>query len=120
MKAEFDAFFLDGISKYSPALQTYIPTILALLSTEVLWSDMHQELANTSRLVLYSFAESVMEYDNIRKLDSTLLGLTTQYVTIDTSFFTLFRDKCRAGEYYVCDRSYLALVIRIVGIICPK
>ncbi|KAF8172431.1 hypothetical protein BJ912DRAFT_101789 [Pholiota molesta] len=113
MKAEFDAFFLDCISKYPPTLQTYIPTVLALQA-------MNGGLGDIIRLLLCGFTESIMECNNIFKLDSTLLNLASRNFIIDTAFSTLFQDECRAREYYVCDRSYLALANRIVGIIFPK
>jgi hypothetical protein len=114
MKAEFDAFIMDCISKYPPALQTYIPTILAL-------QPFDRESGDIIRLLLCGFIESVTESDNICKLDSTLLNLTdTNNFIIDAAFSTLFQDECRAGEYYVCDRSYLALANQMIGIIFPK
>jgi hypothetical protein len=112
MKAEFDAFFLDCLSKYPPALQTYISTILAI-------PTLYGGAGDIIRLLFCGFIESVTESDNICKLDSTLLKLATHYY-MDAAFSTLFQDKCRAGEYYVCDRSYLALTNRIIGLILPK
>ncbi|KAF8194577.1 hypothetical protein BJ912DRAFT_1141437 [Pholiota molesta] len=115
MEAEFDAFFLDCLSKYPPALQTYMPTVLALP-----FNDRLGGLGDVIRLLLCGFTQSVTECDNICKLDSMLLNLATHEFTMDTAFSTLFQDECRAGEYYVCDRSYLALANRIIGVILPQ
>ncbi|KAF8172452.1 hypothetical protein BJ912DRAFT_1080713 [Pholiota molesta] len=116
MKAEFDAFFMDCIAKYPPALQTYIPTILALQPHESAIGDI-------IHLLLCGFIESLTEFDNFCKLDSTLLILadTDHFFTDGNDVFaTLFQDECLAGQYYVCDRSYLALANRIIGVIFPK
>ncbi|KAF8194566.1 hypothetical protein BJ912DRAFT_176402 [Pholiota molesta] len=121
MKAEFDAFFLDRLSKYPSALRTHIPTILALLSTE--GAGLNRQLGilgDVIRLLLFGFTEFVAESHNIRELDSTFLNLATHKFTINTAFTTLFQDKFRAGEYYVCDRSYLALANQIIKTIFPR
>ncbi|KAF8194546.1 hypothetical protein BJ912DRAFT_1141413 [Pholiota molesta] len=116
MKAEFDAFFMDCIAKYPPALQTYIPTILVLQPHEDAITDI-------IHLLLCGFIESLTEYDNFCELDSMLLSLgDADHIFNDGNavFSTLFQDECLAGEYYVCDRSYLALANQIIGIIFPK
>lgn len=103
MKDELEAFIVERLQKYPPALQPYIPTILAISSNV-------SNMCDVFRLLFCGLDQPLTERNNIYKLDYTHLMLDDLDFCVDGYFSDLFET----------DESYLALVNQIVRIIFPR
>lgn len=103
---EFDAFVLESISRYPPALQDLIPTIL------VCRGKLSQSAQQIISLFFYAMYSSEEELTQARRLDSTLLHLLD--MKFNEAFPTLFLDRSRAGQFYVDGGSFVKLMKEII------
>lgn len=111
LRDEFDAFVLQGISRYPPALQDLIPTIL--VHQRKLSQSAHQVIS----LLFYATYPSQEELARGRRLDSTLLRLFD--MEYNQAFSTLFQDHSRARQFHVDDRSFAKLTKEIIKAVYP-
>jgi hypothetical protein len=117
LHSEFDTFFLGRLSRYPPALQTLIPTILVSS-----YGTVGTSAEDIFHMCLHAFHPVEPDVAQSRKLDSRLLGLySVDYDTFDCDpfFSTMFRDLSRSGQYYVDDEKYTELLKKIIAVAYP-
>ncbi|KAF8186310.1 hypothetical protein BJ912DRAFT_1144082, partial [Pholiota molesta] len=118
LQNDFDVFLLDHIALYPPSLRTHIPALLCLLCC-----GDGPRIGDLFRILLLRASNSAREHTEFLNLDNMLL------IDNDSKAFyrfkyqiweSLFRDKSRAGEYFVDGKSYVALAKAIVSVVYSR